>query len=123
MLKMFNKLFLPYLAGVINHSIATSSFPDERELSKVMSDLKKDDHFDKENYRIKSLLSNTSKIFQNIFFIQINDYINLIFQDILTELWRNHSTQHCLIKMLENSKHLLHYRYNYIMATTTQENR
>ena len=79
MLKMFSKLFLPYLAGVINHSIATSSFPDERELSKVMSDLKKDDHFDKENYRIKSLLSNTSKIFQNIFFIQINDYIEPYF--------------------------------------------
>ena len=79
MFKMFSGLFLPYLAGVINYSIASSSFPDERELSKVMSDLKKDDHFDKENYRIKSLLSNTSKIFQNIFFIQINDYIEPYF--------------------------------------------
>ena len=44
---MFSGLFLPYLTGVINHSIATSSFPDELKLVHVMSAFKKDDPLDK----------------------------------------------------------------------------
>ena len=43
LLKMFSGSFLPYLTGVINHSISTSSFPDELKLAKVLSAFKKDD--------------------------------------------------------------------------------
>ena len=67
-LKMFSGLFLPYLAGVINHSIATSSFPDELKLVDVMSAFKKDDPLDKEIYCSISLLSHTSDIYEFFFF-------------------------------------------------------
>ena len=63
-LKMFSGLFLPYLTGVINHSIATFSFPDELKLAEAMSPFKKDDSLDKDNYRPISLLSHTSKIYK-----------------------------------------------------------
>ena len=36
-LKTFSGSFLPYLTGVINHSITTSSFPDELKLAEVIS--------------------------------------------------------------------------------------
>ena len=42
-LKVFSRSFLPYLAGIINHFIATSSFPEELKLAKVMSAFSKDD--------------------------------------------------------------------------------
>ena len=100
-LKTFSGSFLPYLTGVINHSITTSSFPDELKLAEVISAFKKDDPLDKENYRPISLLSHTSKIYEKILFNQINDYIEPYFSDLLTGFRRNHSTQHCLIKMLE----------------------
>ena len=74
---MFSGLFLPYLTGVINHSIITSSFPDE-----VMSAFKKDDPLNKENYLPISLLFHTSKIYEEILFNQINDYIVMTFSEI-----------------------------------------
>ena len=102
---MFSGSFLPYLEGVINHSIATTSIPDELKLAEVLSAFKKDDPLDKENYRAISVLSHTSKIYEKILFNQINDYIESYFSDPLTGFRRNHSTQLCLIKMLENWKH------------------
>ena len=78
-LKVFIQSFLPYLARVTNHSVATSSFPDELKLAEVMSTFKKDDLLDKEKYRPISL-SHTSKIFQKMLLNQINDSIELIFQ-------------------------------------------
>ena len=56
---MFSGSFLPHLTEVINNSIAYSSFPYELKLAEVMSAFKKDDSFDKENYRPITLLSHT----------------------------------------------------------------
>ena len=111
-LKMFSESFLPFLTGIINHSITTSSFPDELKLAGVMSAFRKDDALDKENYHLISLLSHISKKYEKILFNQINDYIEPYFSDLLTGFHRNHSTQHCLIKMLEKWKHLLENGYN-----------
>ena len=65
-LKIFSGSFLPYLKGVINYSIATSSFPDKLKLAEIISAFKKDDPLDKENYRPISFLSHTSKIYEKI---------------------------------------------------------
>ena len=75
--------FLPYLTGVINHSITSSSFLDELKLADVMSAFKKDDPLDKENYGPIRLLSDTSKIYEKILFNQISDYIEPYFSDFL----------------------------------------
>ena len=45
-------------------------------------------------------------------FNQVNDYIEPYYSDVLTAFGKNHSTQHCLIKMLEKWKHLLDNGYN-----------
>ena len=78
-LKTFSGPFLPYLTRVINHSITTSSVPDELKLVEVISAFKKDDSLDYENYRPISLLSHTSNIYEKVLFNQINDYIEPFF--------------------------------------------
>ena len=111
-IKMFSGSFLPYLAGVINHSIDTFSFLNELKLAGVVSAFKKDDPLDKENYRPISLLSHTTKIYGKILFNQINDYIDSYFSDPLIGFRKNQSTQHCLTKIPEKWKHLLDNGYN-----------
>ena len=103
--------FLPYLTGVINHSITSSSFLDELKLADVMSAFKKDDPLDKENYGPIRLLSDTSKIYEKILFNQISDYIEPYFSDFLLSFQQNHNTRHYLIKMLEKY-YLLDNTYN-----------
>ena len=76
-----------------------------------MSTFKKDDPFDKGNYHSMSLLSHTSKIIKKILFKQIIDGMKACFPGLLTGFSRNHSTQHCFIKMLEKWKHLNGYGY------------
>ena len=100
MLKMFGGPFLTYVIEVINHCIATSSFPDELKFAEVISAFEKDDPLDKVNYYPISVIF-TSKIFEKILFSQINDYVEPYSSDFLTGLKRNKSTQHTLIKMLE----------------------
>ena len=101
-LKTFSGSFLPYLTGVINHSIATSSFPDEIKLAEVISAFKKDDLLDKENYCPISLLSHTSKRYKKILFNQTSDYMKPYISDLLTGFRRSHRTQHSLIKIIKN---------------------
>lgn len=48
--KRFSRLFLSYLTGVMNHSIAYSFFPDELKFVEVMSAFKKDNPLGKEVY-------------------------------------------------------------------------
>ena len=48
-LKMFSWSFLPYFTVVINHSIATFSFPHKLKLGEVMSAFKQDVLYTKKN--------------------------------------------------------------------------
>ena len=67
-----------------------------------MSDFKKVDLLDKENYCPISLLSHTSKRYEKILFNQTSDYMRPYISDLLTGFWRNHRTQHSLIKIIKN---------------------
>ena len=67
---------------------------------------KKKDDLDKENYRPVSVLSHVPKISEIIMYQQIEDFM----KDKLSNLWadfrKNHSNQHCLMRMFENWKAL-----------------
>ena len=75
---MFNESFLPYLSGVINHSITTFSFPDKLKLVEIVSTFTKDDPLDKENYHPINFLPHTSKIYEKISFRAYNLMIKSI---------------------------------------------
>ena len=72
---MFSRPLLPYLAGVINYSVAFSSFPDEIKLAKVMSGFKKDDPLYKKKLSHNTFISHISKTFEKLLFNQFDCYI------------------------------------------------
>ena len=65
------------------------------------------DACNKEHYKPVSLLPNVSKIYENIFATQINDYIENYFSDYFCGCLKENSSQHCLLVMFENMKKAL----------------
>ena len=65
---------------------------------------KKNDDLDKENYRSISVLPHVSKVFEKIMYIQIENFMEGELSKLLTDFRKNHSTQLCLVDMLEKWK-------------------
>ena len=99
--------YLPILTDIINDSIKNGVFPGELKLAEVIPLFKKDDPFDKSNYRPVSLFSHMSKVFERIIYNQINEYIEPFLSNLLTGFRKNHNSQHSLLKMLESFKEAL----------------
>ena len=68
---------------------------------------KKNDDLDKENYRPVSVLPHVSKINERVMYIQIENFMEDKLSKLLTGFRKNHSTQHCLVNMLEKWKNTL----------------
>ena len=68
---------------------------------------KKNDDLDKENYIPVSVLPHMSKIILRIMYIQIKNFMEDKLSKLLTGFRRKHSTQHCLVNMLQKWKNTL----------------
>ena len=104
MLKQTIDIYLPIMSKmtkVINMSIDNNCYPDDLKLAEVSKVFKKKDDLDKENYRPVSVLTNVSKVFERIIYQQIEDFMKDKLSNLLTGFRKNHSTQHCLMRMLE----------------------
>ena len=64
-LKLFKKEFSKPLSDMINMSFNQGAFPNIPKIANVIPIHKKGDKLDCDNYRLISLLSNISKIFEN----------------------------------------------------------
>ena len=65
---------------------------------------KKGDPTSKTDYRPMSTLSNFSKIFEKLIYLQLTNYMQNIFSIYLTGFRKNHGTQYALLKMIETWK-------------------
>ena len=106
MLKSTVDIHVPFLTKIIN-SFENGCFPDELKLAEVSPIFKKNDYLDKENYRPVSILSHVSKVFERIMYKQIDNFMKDKLSKLLTGFRKNHSTQHCLMSMLEMWKNTL----------------
>ena len=97
-LKVCVDSYISILPRILNTSLETGCFPNQLELAEVTSVFKKEDELSKENYRLVSVLSHESKIFEGVVFK---------FLPLLTEFSKNHSTQNALLNMIEKLKHAL----------------
>ena len=77
------------------------------KLAEVSPIFKKNDDLDKENYLSTSVLINVSKVFQRIFYSQINAFMEDKLSNLLTGFIKNHSREHCLRYMPEIWKNML----------------
>ena len=103
-LKASIDIHLNLITEIINDSFKNGIFPDELKLAEVSPIFKKKDSLKKENYRPVSVLSHISKIFERLMYKQIEEFMQDKLSPLLTGFRKNHSTQQCLVNMLEEWK-------------------
>ena len=69
--------------------------------AEVTAVFKKNDDLDKKLYRPVNVLPHVPKIIERVMYIQIENFMKDKLSKLLTGFRKNHSTQHCLINMLE----------------------
>ena len=107
MLKSTVDIHVSLLTKIINSSIRHACFPGKLKPAEVTPIFKKNDDLDKENYRPVSVLPHVSKIIERVMYIQIENFMEDKLSKLLTGFRKNHSTQHCLVNMLEKWKNTL----------------
>ena len=95
------------LTTIINNCLKDGLFPNELKLANVSPAFKKDDDLNRENYRPVSILSYLSKVFERIFYKQINRFITSKCSTFLCGFRKNHNSQYLLLKILEIWKKVL----------------
>ena len=85
--------------------IDEDTFPSQAKLASILPFYKdKGDRSDKSNYRPLSILSALSKIFERLIHNQLASYIDNIFSPYISAYRKHHSTQHVLVRLLEEWK-------------------
>ena len=85
----------------LNRCIANGTFPINLKYADITPIFKKNVRLLKINYRPVSILPTVSKIYEKILYVQIYEYFNKIFCKYLCGFRKGHSTQHCLLFMLD----------------------
>ena len=101
MLKSTTDVHVSLLTKIINLSIRNRCFPGELKAAEVTQIFKKNDDLDKENYRPVNVVPHMSKIIERVMYMQIENLMEGKLSKLLTGFRKNHSTQHCLVNMLE----------------------
>ena len=106
-LKSTVDIHLTFMTKIINVSFENGRFLDKLKLAEVRPIFKKNVDLDKENQRPVSILSHVSKVLERIMYMQIDTFMRDKLSKLLTGFRKNHSTQHCLMSMLEMWKNTL----------------
>ena len=96
-------IFSDFFLSGFNNSITTSIFPSSQQAI-IRPVFKKGDKNSKENYRPVSLLPNISKIFEQLLFKQISNFMEPLFSKQQCGFGKGYSTQYCLLSMLKKWK-------------------
>ena len=90
-----------------NETITKGVFSDNLKLADVTPVFKKDDPFDKKNYRNVSVLPAISKIYEKLMKRQTNDYITNHLSPYLCGYRKGYNTQQALVSLIEKCKKIL----------------
>ena len=95
------------LTNCINKSIETGYFADSLKLANVAPVFKKEDPFDKSNYKPVSILPLLSKLYEKVIYNQMSYYSESFLNNILCGFQKAHSTQHAMFKLLQSWQQVL----------------
>ena len=95
------------LKTIINNCLKDGLFPNKLKLADASPVFKKDDDLNKKSYRPASILSHMSKVFERIFYKQIDHFMTSKFSPFLCGFRKNHNSQYSLLKMIEVWKKIL----------------
>ena len=100
------------LADTINNSISKGVFPDNAKIASVSPiDKQSDDKNKVSNFRPVSVLNTFSKIYESVIKNQLISVLNNIFSPYLAAYRESYSTQHVLIRLLEEWRENLDNNY------------
>ena len=103
-IKMNKDIFAGFAAKDFNDCADKDVFPDELKHADATSIYRRKGKCDKTSYRPVIILRNISKIYEKLISNQLYDYFDAIISPIQCGFCKGHSTQHCLLVMLEKSK-------------------
>lgn len=92
------------LTRLINQSIFCCIYPDDLKRAEVSTLFKKDDCYDKSNYRPVSLLTIISKVVEGLMCDQINAYFTDILSTSLSAYRKLYSCQNVVLQCIESWK-------------------
>ena len=76
--KKFSDVFTPVITDDYNNCVTTGIFPECFRTAEVIHTYKKDKSTEKTNYRLISILSNISKIYERLMHDNLSDYFNVL---------------------------------------------
>ena len=88
------------LTDCINSAILNEKFPSELKMAGVIPIFKKDDSFEKENYRAISLLPSLSKVYEKLIYQQLSTFFENKSSPLLCGFRSRYSTQHALLNLI-----------------------
>ena len=94
-------IFSKILSEMFNFYIDNNTFPNRLKKADIKPVYKKDDPFDKTNYRPTSILPVLSKAFEHCLYDQIYEYIDAILSKVQCDFRKGVSTQYSLIARIE----------------------
>ena len=101
---MNKDIFTGFIAKDFNNCVDKGVFPDDLKHADVTPVHKKKDKSDKANCRRVSILPKISKIYEKLIYSQLYDCFDDILPPSQCGFRKRHSTQHCLLVILEKYK-------------------
>ena len=110
--KMSANVIDSHLANIINNSdIAQNVFSEKENLACVRPIFKKNDREEIENYRPVSILNCFSKVYEKFLLETFKPFINSFLSEHVAAYRENCSTNHFLIRLIENWKKALDEKF------------
>ena len=100
-------ILVPFLSGCVNSSIDLSNFSKNLKFADTTTACQKKSRNDKTKYRPFGILLNVSKVFLNILYKQISDFLNKIFSKYQTGFQKGFNAHTCLVTILEKFRKCL----------------
>ena len=111
-------IFSSFLIIYFNNIVDSTSFPNHLKLANIAPVQRKNSRNDKRNYRPVSVISNISKVFENIWNQQISVHFENIFSIQKTGFCRCFIAQHSLLVMYEKFRKALDKGGDYVALLT-----
>ncbi len=92
------------LLPIVNNSLTLSVFPNDLKHAEISPIFKKDDNMNKKNFRPVSVLVCQSKLFESFMSDQLMNFFVLKLSHFLAAYRKGYSTQHVLMKAVEDWK-------------------
>ncbi len=104
MIKLGAPVLCMTLLPIVNTSLTSSIFPSDLKHAEISPIFKKEDNMNKKNFRPVSILVCQSKLFESFISDQLMDFFVIKLSQYLAAYRKGYSTQHVLMKALEDWK-------------------